>query len=160
MVWRFRRVRTPRRLTLARAKFSISALTLTGVFSRLSQKAGKLGARVVLINRRGYPSSQPFSDEERNLLLSSSHDTVGGPLKVDNFVKGLARELYGFLLHLVSAGDIPLKSITLAGWSLGALWMPAFLAHAPSFPATEVALHQYLRRVIVYGAFFIPTPVF
>jgi len=121
-----------------------------GVFSRLTEKAGKLGARIVLINRRGYPSSQPFSDEERNLLISSADDTVGGPLKVDNFVKGLARELYDFLHHLVSAGDIPLKSITLAGWSLGALWMMAFLAHAPSFSATEVALHQYFRRVIVY----------
>jgi hypothetical protein len=36
----------------------------------------------------------------------------------------------------------------------------AFLAHAPTFPATEVALHQYFRRVIVYGAFPIPTLVF
>jgi pimeloyl-ACP methyl ester carboxylesterase len=126
---------------------------MAGVFSRLAQKAGKLGARVVLINRRGYPLSKPFSDEERTVLISSADDTVGGQLKVDNFVKGLARELYDFLLHLVSAGDIPLKSITLAGWSLGALWMAALLAHAPSFPATEVALHQYLRRVIVYGVF-------
>jgi hypothetical protein len=103
---------------LARAVISSqpgSAFTLAGVFSPLSQKAGKLSARVVLINRRGYPSSQPFSDEERNLLISAAHDTVGGPLKVDNFVKGLACELHDFLLHLVSAGDIPLKSITLAG---------------------------------------------
>lgn len=121
-----------------------------GVFSRLAQKAGKLGARVVLINRRGYPPSKPFSDDERALLVSSADDTVGGRLIVDNFVKGLARELYDFLLHLVSAGDIPPKSITLAGWSLGALWIAAFLAHAPSFPATDVALHPYLRRVIAY----------
>ncbi|KAI9449327.1 alpha/beta-hydrolase [Lactarius psammicola] len=121
-----------------------------GVFSRLAQNAGKLGARVVVINRCGYPPSKPFSDEERALLVSSADDTVGGRLKIDNFVKGLARELYDFLLHLVSAGDIPPKSITLAGWSLGALWMVAFLAHAPSFPATDVALHQYIRRVIAY----------
>lgn len=121
-----------------------------GVFSRLAQKAGKLGARVVLINRRGYPLSKPFSDEERTVLISSADDTVGGQLKVDNFVKGLAREFYDFLLHLVSASDIPLKSITLAGWSLGALWMAALLVHGPSFPVTEVALHQYIRRVIVY----------
>ncbi|KAH9059876.1 alpha/beta-hydrolase [Lactarius vividus] len=121
-----------------------------GVFSRLAQKAGRLGARVVLINRRGYPFSKPFSDEERALLVSSADDTLGGQSKVDDFVKGLARELYDFLLHLVSAGDIPLKSITLAGWSLGGLWMTAFLAHAPSFPATNVALHQYFCRVIAY----------
>ncbi|KAH9015753.1 alpha/beta-hydrolase [Lactarius deliciosus] len=123
-----------------------------GVFSRLAQKAGKLGARVVLINRRGYPFSKPFSDEERALLVSSADDKLGGQSKVDDFVKGLARELYDFLLHLVSAGDIPPKSVTLAGWSLGTLWMAAFLAHAPSFPATNVALHQYFRRVIVYAA--------
>ena len=126
---------------------------MEGVFSRLAQNAAKLGARVVLINRRGYPLSKPFTDEERAVLISSADDAEGGQLKVDNFVKGLARELYDFLLHLVSAGDIPLKSITLAGWSLGALWMAAFLAHAPSFPAAEIALHQYLRRVILYGAF-------
>ncbi|KAH9013654.1 alpha/beta-hydrolase [Lactarius pseudohatsudake] len=121
-----------------------------GVFSRLAQKAGKLGARVVLINRRGYPFSKPFSDEERALLVSSADDTLGDQSKVDDFVKGLARELYDFLILLVSAGDIPPKSITLAGWSLGTLWMAAFLAHAPSFPATNVALHQYFRRVITY----------
>ncbi len=156
MVWGGRRVHTP---TFSRFKFSSSAFfALAGVFSRLAQKAGKLGARVVLINRRGYPPSKPFSDEERTLLVSSADDTVGDRLKVDDFVKGLARELYDFLLHLVSAGDIPSKSITLAGWSLGALWMAAFLAHAPSFPATNVALHQYFRRVIAYGA--LPSFVF
>ena len=126
---------------------------MEGVFSRLTQKAGKLGARVVLINRRGYPLSKPFTDEEHAVLISSADDTEGGQLKVDNFVKGLARELHDFLLHLVSAGDIPLKSITLAGWSLGAIWMAALLAHAPSFPAAEIVLHRYLRRVILYGAF-------
>lgn len=138
----------------ALANFSTSAyFTLVGVFSRLAQNAGKLGARVVLINRRGYPPSKPFSDQEHTLLISSADDTDGGGLKVDNFVKGLARELYDFLLHLVSAGDIPFKSIILAGWSFGALWMAAFLAHAPSFSATQIALHEYFRRVIVYGAF-------
>jgi predicted esterase len=109
----------------------------------------------VLINRRGYPLSKPFSDEERTVLISSADDAVGGQLKVDDFMKGLARELYDFLIHLVSAGHIPLKSITLAGWSLGALWMAALLVHAPSFPATAVALHQYIRRVIMYVPSFV-----
>ncbi|KAN0131574.1 alpha/beta-hydrolase [Lactarius tabidus] len=121
-----------------------------GVFSRLTQKAGKLGACVVLINQHGYPLSKPFSDEEHTILILSADDTVGGQLKVNNFVKGLACELYNFLLHLISAGDIPLKSITLTGWLLGVLWMAALLAHAPSFPVTEVVLHQYLCQVIVY----------
>jgi len=121
-----------------------------GVFSRLAQKAGKLSARVVLINRRGYPLSKPFSDEDCTRMISSADDAERGRSTVDNFVKELARELYDFLIHLVSAGDIPLKSVTLAGWSLGALWMAALLTHAPSFSATEAMLHPYIRRVIVY----------
>ncbi len=63
----------------------------------------------------------------------------------------MATRFYTRLL-LATVGDIPSKSIILAGWSLGALWMAAFLSHAPSFPATNVAVHQYLSQVIAYGA--------
>ncbi|KAI0260307.1 alpha/beta-hydrolase [Gloeopeniophorella convolvens] len=116
-----------------------------GVFSRLEALAGRFGARIVLINRRGYPGSAPFNQEEFALLKPSEI-----PSGIEQFAKERARELYDFLRHLVSAGDVPLKSIILAGWSLGTCWITSFLAHASSFPEDGLELHRYVRRLIAY----------
>src|SRR6266702_2358914 len=55
-------------------------------------------------------------------------------------------------LLLASLRDLLLKSIIFFVWLIGEMWMAAFLSHAPSFPATNIAVHQYLSQVIAYGA--------
>ncbi|KAH9158763.1 hypothetical protein EDB89DRAFT_2085473 [Lactarius sanguifluus] len=66
-------------------------------FARLLPLAGKLGARVVAINRRDYPGSAPFSEEDRALLLSTIPDTPAASENTDHYMKARAGELYDFL---------------------------------------------------------------
>ncbi|KAH9165922.1 alpha/beta-hydrolase [Lactarius sanguifluus] len=119
-------------------------------FVRFLPLAGKLGARVVAINRRDYPGSAPFSEEDRALLLSTTHDTPAASENADRYMKARAGELYDFLTQLVKTEELPTNSIVLAGWSLGSSFVLSFLAHAPSFDSESWGLSQYIRRVIAY----------
>lgn len=121
-------------------------------FARFLPLAGKLGARVVAINRRDYPGSAPFSEEDHALLLSTTHDTPAASENADRYMKARARELYDFLTQLVKSEELPINSIILAGWSLGTAFVNSFLAYAPSFESWGAGLSQYIRRVIAYGA--------
>ncbi|KAI9436610.1 alpha/beta-hydrolase [Lactarius indigo] len=121
-----------------------------GFFTRFLPLAGKLGARVVAINRRDYPGSAPFSEEDRALLLSTKHDTPAATENTYHYMKTRAGELYDFLTQLVKSGGLPINSIVLAGWSLGTVFVNSFLAYAPSFDSESWGLSQYIRRVIAY----------
>ncbi|KAH8984292.1 alpha/beta-hydrolase [Lactarius hatsudake] len=121
-------------------------------FARLLPLAGKLGARVVAINRRDYPGSTPFSEEDRALLLSTIPDTPAASENTDHYMKARAGELYDFLTQLVKTEELPTNSIVMAGWSLGTSFVLSFLAHAPSFDSDSWGLSQYVRRVIAYDS--------
>ena len=109
---------------------------------------------MVAINRRDYPGSEPYSEEDRTLLRSAIHDTPAASENADRFMKDRAREIHNFLNQLVKSEELPINSIILAGWSLGAAFLNSFLAHAPSFEpyGYGAGLRQYIRRVIAYGA--------
>lgn len=124
---------------------------LEGFFSRFLPLAGNLGARVVAINRRDYPGSEPFSEEDRALLLSTTHNTPAASESADRFMKARAGELYDFLSQLVKSEELLVNSIIVAGWSLGTAFVTSFLAHASSFESRGSGLSQYIRRVIAYG---------
>ena len=131
-------------------------LLLAGIFSRFLPLAGKFGARVVAINRRDYPGSEPFNEEDRALLFSTTDDTPTASENADRFMKARAKELHEFLTQLVKSEELPMNSIILAGWSLGTAFVNSFLAYAPSFESLDggAGLSQYIRRVIAYGASF------
>ncbi|EKM52319.1 uncharacterized protein PHACADRAFT_260636 [Phanerochaete carnosa HHB-10118-sp] len=123
----------------------------SGVFSRMLPFRGN-STRIVLVNRRGYPGSAPFNDEEHRLLdVSRSAD-----LKVEDsvhvYMKDRARELYDFLNTFIYEERIPLASMIVSGWSFGSVFIFALLAHAPSFPLRDEArpLTKYIKRVVAY----------
>lgn len=124
-----------------------------GFFSRCLPLAGKLGARLVSVNRRDYPGSEPFGEEDRALLLSTTQNTPAASENADRYMKARAREFYDFLFELVKSEGLNTNSIILAGWSLGTAFVTSFLAHAPSFDsdAQGAGLGQYIRRVVAYG---------
>ncbi|KAI0295326.1 alpha/beta-hydrolase [Multifurca ochricompacta] len=121
-----------------------------GFFKHFFPLAKNVGARIILINRREYPGSDPFSDQDHALIASATHDTPEASENANLFMKARTKELYDFLCELVRSEDLLTNSIILAGWSLGAAFMTAFLTYAPTFEADEIELSRYIRRVIVY----------
>ncbi|TBU24601.1 Alpha/Beta hydrolase protein [Dichomitus squalens] len=132
-----------------------------GTFSRLIPLAHRNNIRLVLLNRRDYPGSTPYTDEERAMVAKLTPNADEEALaqareKFSIFLKDRAREVYDFLEDLVKRDNIPPSQrdlntggIVVAGWSLGALWTTSLLAYAPQFPVNDVDLSQYVRRVIV-----------
>lgn len=117
----------------------------------------------MLVNRRDYPGSAPFTEAELTLLPSQPLDAdnlAAAKEKLQAFMKAQARELYDFLEILVEGGDVPAADrknntggIVVAGWSMGAAWMTALLAHAPSFYMGGLNLAHYMQRVVFFGAY-------
>ena len=68
-------------------------------------------------------------------------------------MKDRARELYDFLHTFAREECIPPTSMIVAGWSLGAVFILALLAHAPLFVTEDKdsLLTKYIRHLVVYG---------
>lgn len=139
------------RLTRNSNRWYLFSMAL-GVFSRLLPLAAESNARIVLMNRRDYPNSAPYTEEERRLLLSAQGSTPEAAAGLKEYMKARARELYDFLVKFVTDEDIAVNSLLLAGWSFGSAWMLALLTHAATFPVNDVELEKYIRRVILYGS--------
>ncbi|PIL34449.1 hypothetical protein GSI_03225 [Ganoderma sinense ZZ0214-1] len=137
-----------------------------GTFSRLIPLAASSGynTRLVLLNRRDYPGSTPYTDEERAMVAKLTPDDsedaamlAKAGVRFGRFLRDRAREVFDFLEDLVRHDHIPpaqhsknTGGIVVAGWSLGALWMTSLLAYAPTFPVNDVELSAYVRRVVVF----------
>ncbi|KAH9896514.1 hypothetical protein C8Q73DRAFT_413243 [Cubamyces lactineus] len=131
-----------------------------GIFSKLLPLAEKHKIRVLLLNRRDYPGSQPYSEEELALLRPVEGD--GGEVQTLDilwaFTRDRAVELYTWLATSVTEGKIqPFDTATrtggavLAGWSLGSVWMLCLLAHGDlACNIKGVNLRQTIRRVVFY----------
>ncbi len=141
----------------------IICIAVAGTFSRLIPLAERYNTRLVLLNRRDYPGSTPYTDEERAMVARLAPESDEATLSqarehFDRFLRDRAREVFDFLEDLVRRDNIPpaqpdrnAGGIVVAGWSLGALWMTSLLAYAPSFPVNDVELSGYVRRVVVFG---------
>nr|VWP01617.1 Atypical/PIKK/TRRAP protein kinase [Ganoderma boninense] len=116
-------------------------------------------ARLILANRRDYAATIRFSAQERADLFSAAAVVKTEPdvaqMKVLAWMRDRAREVYDLLVDIVRENKIPLAhpkantgGIVVAGWSFGTSLMTAFLANMASFPAGDVDLRKYLRRVV------------
>ncbi|EJC99741.1 uncharacterized protein FOMMEDRAFT_160186 [Fomitiporia mediterranea MF3/22] len=122
----------------------------SGVFARLLPLAPKYNARIVLVNRRDYPESEPLG-EELNQISTIKSDTPGAIDILKEYAKQRARELYDFLSLFVQSEKVPDKpGIIIAGWSFGGASMTIFLANARNFPVGYVDLARYIRNVVLY----------
>ena len=138
-------------------------LHVPAIFSKLIPIAAGHNARVVLVNRRDYPSSKPYTLEERALIVNAALEVKTDPLaareKLYGFMRERAREVYDLLVHFVAQHNIPPArpeenkgGIVIGGWSFGTGWMTSLLANVSSFPVHDVELSRYVRRVIFYGS--------
>jgi len=126
------------------------------------QFAAAYRARLVLVNRRDYPGSTPFSDTELAALGSGNLRTRAKALAQQGLDIGL------FLAWLVREEEIPPVSIdpdgnrrggiALVAWSLAHTPSVGFLAHADALPAdARRALEPCLRAYCIFGKRF-PSP--
>ena len=114
----------------------------------------------MLINRRGYPGSDPITDEERNELLCNT-DTAIVNANLQKFMDRRTQEIHKFLCLFIKNENIKpcvaSKShggIILAGWSVGASFALGFIANAKRFSRSiidGVDIKRYLRHVVLYG---------
>ncbi|VDB90505.1 unnamed protein product [Peniophora sp. CBMAI 1063] len=119
------------------------------VFRPLLPYAQTHNARVIVVNRREYPGSQPFTQDERNTLLNAQGDGTSAAKDAQNFSAARADELLSLLEGIVEKGDVPRQSIILVGWSLAAVFMTSLLARPPT-EAGRIDVGQYMRRVVLY----------
>ena len=81
------------------------------------------------------------------------------------FMRERGGEVHDYVLDLVKRDRIPpvhgdgqstKGGIVIAGWSLGAIWALAFIAHAYSYSDSDMNLSQYVRRVVLHGMRLLP----
>ena len=121
--------------------------------------ATKLGARLVVLNRRDYPGSAPYTPEEKAQLNGAFQTSPEeGQAILRPFMKERAREIHEFIAASVAqegikpADEAGGGGVVLAGWSLGVYWLLAFLRHAGSFASdSDVDLTRYVHRAIIHG---------
>lgn len=124
------------------------------------EHAEEYNARIVLVNRRDYPGSDPYTQQERKLLISEGEEDHVINENMQTWMNHRARELYEFLGIFCRRENIPsyipsekTGGIILAGWSLGTSFMTAMLANIQDFPTIlgGIDMMQYLRHVVFYG---------
>ncbi|KAM5540094.1 hypothetical protein V8D89_006234 [Ganoderma adspersum] len=136
----------------------------SAVFTRLLPLSKEYNTRIVLVNRRGYPGSAPYTDEE----LASFPELLPGDVlqqdlddareKLDVWLRERTYEILHFLEDLVKADAIPpaqpeknVSGIVVVGWSFAALMAASILSYGPTFPvSSDVDLGKYLRRVVMH----------
>ncbi|KZV62276.1 hypothetical protein PENSPDRAFT_254588 [Peniophora sp. CONT] len=122
------------------------------VFTRMLPYARTHSARIILVNRRGYPGAEPFTRDERDVLSKAQGGDALAAGAAKDWWTVRAEEVLSLLESIVEKGDVPPRSIILAGWSYAGLWMTALLSLPPQHTTGRVDVGQYVRRVICYDS--------
>ncbi|KAI0628897.1 hypothetical protein C8Q77DRAFT_1067320 [Trametes polyzona] len=134
----------------------------SGVFKKLMPLAKRANSRIVLLNRRDYPSSDPYTHSELETIrrLSATPPSPGASAETEAFMRDRGREIYDYLVDFVRRERIPPArgnkgGIVIVGWSLGVTFITALLANVAFFPEADVQLSKYVRRVVLYDGSFL-----
>ncbi|KAI0833353.1 alpha/beta-hydrolase [Trametes gibbosa] len=137
----------------------------SAIFEKLIPLGAPNNARIILVNRRDYPRSKPYTTEERAPLLpdplegtATADSTAAAKRDLDAFMLARGQEVYELLKGLIKTGNIPIADrenrkggIIVAGWSMGTAWMTALLAYAASLSSEEPKLSDYIQQVVFLG---------
>ena len=124
---------------------------LLAIFQRLKPLAPEYGIRLVLVNRRDYPGSSPYADEEIQSLRT------GGDEAHKKFNRKRAEEFATFLSSYIKNERIPPTSaegggLALLGWSSANVLTIALLANLDQLPEHQKNdIEPYLRSFIIFG---------
>jgi hypothetical protein len=123
------------------------------IFKRVQDVAIKKGVRFVALNRRGYPGTVPYSEEELNILVNGTKE------QKDAWHRDRGHEVGMFVHKLIDKENLPPISadrktggIVLVGWSAGGSLANATIAHVETLPSeVRTRLALCIRSLIVQG---------
>ena len=142
-----------RLLSHLQAELICFCISFPEIFRRLVPLAPEHNLRLVLINRRDYPGSSPYTEADLEKIAGNDSEMK------DEFVRARALEFATFIKTFVEKEIIPKVSsdwkrggITLMAWSSGNAYTLPLLSYADAIPeATRQFLEPYLRSLIVLG---------
>ncbi|KAH8111408.1 hypothetical protein DFH11DRAFT_1513177 [Phellopilus nigrolimitatus] len=126
----------------------------SGVFRRLLPLAPRYRIRLVLVNRRDYPKSSPYTEDD--ITKIRGNDAVAH----DEFARERGNEFAVFIRHFVEQENVPKVSsdrksggVVLMAWSSGNGYTLPMLSYADSIPAdTREAIAPFLRSFMIFDA--------
>ncbi|KAI0655018.1 hypothetical protein C8Q70DRAFT_924560 [Cubamyces menziesii] len=132
-----------------------------GSFTKMIPFTDKYNARIVLVNRRDYPGSQPYSEDELALLKPVVEGESAEEKTRENlwaYMRDRAAELCALLAILAKEGKIlpydreaDTGGAIVAGWSFGSCWLTALLAHGDIASDVQgINLGDYVRRIVLH----------
>ncbi|KAK0224192.1 hypothetical protein IW262DRAFT_879465 [Armillaria fumosa] len=147
--------------------FAVHGMVYTNlIFQKVMSVASSNGVRFVAIQRRPFPGSTPFTDEELNVTL-----TGGSGDEERNFeIEMRGHEIASFVDIFIQNHNLPRVSsdgnnggVSLLGWSVGGGYVVAAIASIGTLPVdVQTRLGAYVRSMIVYEAapivLGLPTP--
>lgn len=109
--------------------------------------------RFVIVNRRHYPGSSPYSDEELDKIKH------GDPEAQTVFAKDRAREYANFMKSFVQQNGVPpidedgkSGGVVLMAWSGGTYYALQILAFADALDIeTRSAIEPFFRSFMMFG---------
>lgn len=124
-----------------------------GIFSRFLPLASTHGIRIVLVNRRDYPGSSPFTDEQRRRLHRPLSDGGDSQADIELYMKEQAQDLYEFMGTFVREENLAPRSMIIGGWSFGSAWITTLLAYTSSInvqDGSDISLGEYVKCMLLY----------
>ncbi|KAL5513084.1 hypothetical protein ACEPAH_3482 [Sanghuangporus vaninii] len=124
------------------------------IFRRLIPLAPKRNVRLVLVNRRDYPGSSPYTEEDLRKVRTDDPETH------NDFAKARASEFARFIKTFIEKENIPKASsdwkrggVVLMAWSSGNGYTLPLLAYIDMIPEeTRQFIEPYFRSHIVFNA--------
>lgn len=133
--------------------YVLNECRVTAVFKRLLPLAPQYNIRLVLVNRRDYPNSSPYTDKDLEKLKSTDDWSQ------NEFAKGRAEEYATFIKQFVEQERIPEMTadgkdggIVLLSWSSGVAYTIPLLSFADCLSEdVRGAIEPYLRSYVSFG---------
>ncbi|THU97254.1 alpha/beta-hydrolase [Dendrothele bispora CBS 962.96] len=119
----------------------------SGLFKRIIPVAHARNYRMIVVNRREYPGSTPYTEEELKVFAEGPDDNARMKLLLSEG-SNLALLLDGLIqsLSLPQSGGV-----AVAGWSLGSLYALLLLASITTLPqATKERLGSFVKSGILW----------
>jgi len=127
------------------------------VFQKALPEANRQGVRLIALNRRMFPGSTPYSEED----LATIKPSEAGKPELISFLRERALEIVGFIQVIIKGLQLPCQlslgtGISVLGWSLANMYCFALINvfMDPDLPTeTRRVIKESISSVIFFGKY-------